>query len=296
MDRAANNTLRTLGIIVIAVCVIITCGVLLLIALCFGALATMGHSHPQNDPTVLIIYLVALLIAVLVISGGTSAIARLARGYMPDPDRPQLPASRLVPNRAEVAAQFKELLPAHPQPRSIDVVAHLSPASSIVIQQLGAAIVAKIAAEVVLGIIGWYGALGVPNLRSAPFPLFRAGFVAWGIAAIAPHIVLLYALARRPSRTVFSYALIIPSLHIFFGLFGHSAFLAFILRAGQVAAPLLTIIPWLLDILILFLAWKAIRLTGLLPDPPLLVLSAVVIFIYSSLLPVFVILLNGFVH
>ena len=184
----------------------------------------------------------------------------------------------------------EKLLPPRPQPRQIDVATHLAPASAAAIQQLAIAIVAKITSEVLLGIVGWYGALGVP--QAAPFPVYRIGFMAWGLAAIAPHILLLYVLARRPGRTAFAYALIIPSIHILFGLFGHSAFLAFILRAGQVAAPLLSVIPWILDILILYLAWKAIRLTGLLPDPPRLVVAAVVIFLYISVLPALVVLLN----
>ncbi|MGA8442612.1 MAG: hypothetical protein WB762_18770 [Candidatus Sulfotelmatobacter sp.] len=63
-------------------------------------------------------------------------------------------------------------------------------------------------------------------------------------------------------------------MHILFGLIGHSAFLAFVLRPGQIAAPLLSIIPWILDILILYLAWKAIRQTGIEPDPPRLIVAA----------------------
>jgi len=288
MDRFAANTFRTLGIIAVAVCVILASGVLLLLGLCFAAFSKMGtgHSNPGEDLFVGGFFLAAL--AVLI--GGIFAIARLARGYQRDPARPPQQAPlRLIPTSAEFSAQFKELLPSRTQTREIDVASHLSPASSTAIQQLGAAIAAKVTAEVILGIVGWRGALGSFH---APFPVYRLGFMAWGLAAIAPHLVLLYALARRPSRTAFSYALIIPSVHILFGLFGHSAFLAFILRAGQFAAPLLTIIPWIIDILILYLAWKAIRLTGLLPDPVRLIVAAVVIFLYTVSLPLLVLFLN----
>jgi hypothetical protein len=288
MDRFAANTLRTLGIIAVAICVMLASGVLLLLGLCFASFSKMGtgHSNPGEDLFVRGFFLAAL--AVLI--GGIFAIASLARGYMRDPNRPvDEPRPRLMPTSTEISEQFKELLPPRPQPREIDAATHLSPASSTAIQYLAIAIAAKVTSEVLLGIVGWYGSLGV---RSAPFPLYRLGFTAWGLAAIAPHLVLLYALARRPSRTAFSYALIIPSVHILFGLFGHSAFLAFILRAGQVAAPLLTIFPWILDILILYLAWKAIRLSGLLPDPVRLIVAAVVIFLYTVSLPLLVLLLN----
>jgi hypothetical protein len=286
MDRFAANTLRTLGIIAVAICVILASGVLLLLGLCFASLSKMGtgHSNPGEDLFVGGFFLAAVGV------GGIFAIAYLARGYQRDLDRPATGRPlRLMPTSTEISEQFKELLPTRPQPREIDVAAHLSPASSTAIQYLAIAIAAKVTSEILLGIVGWYGPLGV---RNAPFPVYRFGFMAWGLAAIAPHLVLLYALARRPSRTALSYALIIPSVHILFGLFGHSAFLAFILRAGQVAAPLLTIIPWILDILILYLAWKAIRLSGLLPDPVRLIVAAVVIFLYTVSLPLLVLLLN----
>lgn len=288
MDRFAANTLRTLGIIAVAICVILASGVLLLLGLCFASLSKMGtgHSNPGEDLFVGGFFLAAVGVVV----GGIFAIAYLARGYQRDLDRPANGRPlRLMPTSTEISEQFKELLPTRPQPREIDVAAHLSPASSTAIQYLAIAIAAKVTSEILLGIVGWYGSLGV---RNAPFPVYRFGFMAWGLAAIAPHLVLLYALARRPSRTALSYALIIPSVHILFGLFGHSAFLAFILRAGQVAAPLLTIIPWILDILILYLAWKAIRLSGLLPDPVRLIVAAVVIFLYTVSLPLLVLLLN----
>jgi len=281
VDRFAANTLRTLGIIAVSIFVILTAGVLLLCALCFGAIANLA----------LAVIFGGFGLAVLI--GGNVAIAALARGYVRD-QSPSEPPRRMVPTSAEIAEQFRELLPSQPQPRSIDVATHLSPASSSAIQHLALAIAAKITANVILGLVGWYGALGTAH--DVPFPLYRLGFMAWGLAAIAPHILLLYALYRRPGRTAFSYALIIPSVHILFGLFGHSAFLAFILRTGPVATPLLSLIPWILDALILYLAWKAIRLTGLLPDPPRLFASAVVIFVYTSALPALVVLLNYLNH
>ena len=177
------------------------------------------------------------------------------------------------------------------RPLDID---HLSPASRTAIQQLGLAIAAKIVSEVALGVVGWWGILSVPASVRIPFPVYRFGFIAWGLAAIAPHMVLLYALARRPGPRAFAYALVIPSLHLLFGIFGHSAFLAFILRAGQIATPLLSITPWFFDILILYLAWKAIRLTGIEPAPVRLIVASVVIFLYTSFLPVLVLVLNQF--
>ena len=58
--------------------------------------------------------------------------------------------------------------------------------------------------------------------------------------------------------------------------------------------PLLSAIPWILDVLIFYLAWKAVRLTGIEPTPARLILSAVDIFLYSISLPVIFLLLNAF--
>lgn len=333
VDRFASNTLRTLGIILTSIFVILGCLVLLLLALCFGIIANAGGSG-HSDPQATTLAFGALVVAAVLIAVGVGIVTRLAKGIVrannappaatytlippiattqPEPktDQPSTPApmsdeARLdqalaslearTTKRPEPPKQPEPTPPTPPHvlsrepiaPRSIDV-RHLSPASRTAIQQLGFAIAAKIVAEVALGIVGWYGALGVPR---APFPVYRFGFVAWGLAAIAPHIVLLYALARRPGPRAFAYSVVIPSLHLLFGFFGHSAFLAFILRAGQMATPFLSIAPWLLDILILYLAWKAIRQTGIEPNPARLIVASVVIFLYTSLLPVLVIILN----
>jgi hypothetical protein len=336
VDRFAANTLRTLGIILTSIFVILGCLILLALALCFGALAKAGGSSDQSQASALA--LGALVAAAVLIAIGVSIISVLAKGMVRDSSQPSAPYSLIPPptpkptaplptatretpkpvsdearldqalasyeamarRTTQPSAPPKDVAPAPAfaapsgaiaAPRPLDV-RHLSAASRTAIQQLAYAIIAKVAVEVGLGILGWYGAIGLPFRVRVPFPVYRFGFVAWGLAAIAPHLVLLYALARRPGPRAFAYALVIPSLHLLFGIFGHSAFLAFILRAGQIATPLLSVLPWLLDILILYLAWKAIRQTGIEPNPARLIVASVVIFLYTSLLPVLVVILN----
>ncbi|MGC1644308.1 MAG: hypothetical protein WA741_00645 [Candidatus Sulfotelmatobacter sp.] len=213
----------------------------------------------------------------------------------PAPPQPSAMNSRSIPSsdvprvsQPSVAPPY--IPPAASQPRAIrDVVSHLSPASQAAIQQLALAVAAKITAEVALGLVGWYSALGSPR---APFALFKFGFLAWGLAAIAPDLALLYSLTRRPGPSTFAYSLVIPALHLLFGISGHSALLVLIPRTGQGAIPLLSIIPWILDIVVPYLAWKAIRLTGIRPDPTRLITAFVVILIYRILLPALFLLLN----
>jgi hypothetical protein len=294
MDRFVANTLRTLGLIAVAICVIaVSLGVALL-GLCFSILAQAdNHNHPSPQSQTYLYLGIAAAIGVLI--GGIVIIAILARIIFresngQDKKQGKLTAPYpLIPTAAQPIGT-QSTAPAPPQPRAVpEVATHLSLASSAAIQKLATAIVAKIAAEVLLGLVGWYGALGSPR---APFPLYQTGFMLWGMAAIAPHLILLYYLFRKPGRTTFAYALIIPSLHLLLGLIGHSAFLAFILRPGQFLAPLLSIIPWGLDLVILYLAWKAIRQTGIHPDPPRLIVAAVVILLYTTLLPALAVILN----
>jgi hypothetical protein len=168
-------------------------------------------------------------------------------------------------------------------------VKHLSPASQAAIQQLALTLAAKIAAEVVLGLFGWYVALGPAR---TPLALFKFGFLAWGLAAIAPDLILLYSLTRRPGPIAFAYSLVIPALHLLFGVTGHSVLLVLIPHSGQAAILLLSVIPWILDLLVSYLAWKIIRLTGIRPDPAHLITASVVILIYRVLFPALFVLLN----
>lgn len=195
-----------------------------------------------------------------------------------------------APRASRPGVHSTYLPPAPIQSRVIpSVVKHLSPAGQSSIQQLALVLAAKIAAEVVLGLVGWYVVLGSPR---TPFALLNFGFLAWGLVAIAPDLVLLYSLARRPGPNAFAYSLVIPTLHILFGLTGHSALRFLIPHSGQAAIPFLSIIPWILDIFVAYLAWKAIRVTGIRPDPTGLITAFVVILIYRILLPALFVLLN----
>ncbi len=100
------------------------------------------------------------------------------------------------------------------------------------------------------------------------------------------------SLTRRPGPSAFAYSLVIPTLHLLFGLTGHSALLFLIPHSGQAAIPFLSIIPWILDILVPYLTWKAIRFTGIRPDPTRLITAFVVILIYRFLLPALFVLLS----
>jgi hypothetical protein len=275
MDRFASNTFRTLGIVAISICVIVGCLLLLLLALCAGMLGAAGNPAHHDPQTTKLFYGSILAAAILVIIGVLS-IAKLAKGIVRE-------STALPAPQAE-----SQSLPLAPSVTH-DVAAHLSPASRSAIHTLVLALAAQIAAQVAVGVLGWQWALQSPIASFRPsVPIALVS----GVASNLPYLVLLFSLLSNPSRRTFAYSLVIPSLLSLFGTFGNSASIFFFLRFAHSPASFLLLIPWALHIFILYLAWKAIRLTGIFPNPARLIVAAIVVVIYYSLLPVLLVALN----
>jgi len=275
MDRFASNTFRTLGIVAISICVIVGCLLLLLLALCAGMLGAAGNPAHHDPQTTKLFYGSILAAAILVIIGVLS-IAKLAKGIVRE-------STALPAPQAE-----SQSLPLAPSVTH-DVAAHLSPASRSAIHTLVLALAAQIAAQVAVGVLGWQWALQSPIASFRPsVPIALVS----GLASNLPYLVLLFSLLNNPSRRTFAYSLVIPSLLVLFGIFGNSASIFFFLRFAHSPASFLLLIPWALHIFILYLAWKAIRLTGIFPNPARLIVAAIVVVIYYSLLPVLLVALN----
>jgi hypothetical protein len=324
MDRFASNTLRTLGIVFTSIFVIVCCLALLLLALCAGMLGGIGGSG-HHDPQTVNLFYGSILGAILIVTLGVLVIAKLAKGIVREPAGIEAPVWGQPPSptlsKVEGTVPWSEAPPrpvppnpdqpdsAHPafaqpatapppipiqptiaQRPSHDVVTHLSPASRAAIQRL----VTANAAQVVLGTLGWQWALHSTTARFRQNPLtpFASGFI-----TNLPYLVLLLSLLRRPGRRAFAYALTVPSILILLGLFSSSATIYYLLHIAHSATPFFLLVPWALHILILYLAWQAIRLTGILPNPARLIAAAAVIFsYYVFLLPILVFFLNYFWH
>jgi hypothetical protein len=291
MDRFASNTLRTLGIVAVSIVVIIGSLALLLLALCagmFGGIGGLGSSS-HHDPQTVKVFYGSILAAVVLVIIGVLSIAKLAKGIVRES-----PSSQLAASQAESPllspAPSAALPPPTIQPSvAHDVAAHLSPASRSAIHTLVLAIAAQIATQVAIGVLGWQWALQSPIASFRPsLPIALVS----GVASNLPYLVLMFSLLSNPSRRTFAYSLVIPSLLILFGIFGNSASIFFFLRFAHSPASFVLLIPWALHIFILYLAWKAIRLTGIFPNPARLIVAAVVVVIYYSLLPVLLVALN----
>src|SRR5579862_3047110 len=128
MDQATSNTLRTLGIVLTSILLIIVSAALLLVSLCLGLLGGLGGSsgQPQQQMVNLILASFAGLVAVLV--GGGALIAKLARGIVHD-------------------SPTQNVIGAPP----VEFPSHLSEASQNAVRNLVLAIIAQL----VLGSAAW---------------------------------------------------------------------------------------------------------------------------------------------
>lgn len=252
--------------------------VLIVFALCLGA---MGGGSMQAVPW---------LVLVLLIVWGVMGIAKLAKGIVHD--TPEFAAPTAEQDRP--VATLVPTPPAEPDipRRSLNVATHFRPVTRAAIRNLVLAISAKIAAELAITLFG------VLSVRPNPFtinpypalPYVRLGLFVWPCVSLAPLLVLVYALLRYPGPRAFAYSLVIPSLQILAGVFGRSMSIFYLFRFSRVpygSVAMLSFIPWLLNILILYLAFQAVRLSGIQPSPKRLIIASAVMLIYTTLLPVF---------
>jgi hypothetical protein len=275
MERWAANTLRTIGIILTAGFVLITSLILLLLSTCaaqgdFGG----GNKHPEQ----VVPYLVA---AGLVVILGVLVIVRLARGihrsshegdgYWPTPpDVRSAGPSDIVPPPPQPDAQ--------PRPAAPPVPLHLSPLGRQSINRLVIALGAQIALSALALIFNqihfWSGSRLFSPLPSHNWPLVAASFVLYHI----PYASLIYVLLKRPDRLAFTYSLAVPAVFIMQALLSLGYFGLF--ATQHPVAVILLIVPWLIHIVILVLAYQAIQQVGLHPEPSSLIVAAVASFFF----------------
>lgn len=315
MDRFVANTLRTFGLIIMAIVVIAISLGLALLGFCFAVLSSAsrqgGGAPPSNNP-----FYIGILAAVVFLIIGIFVIARIGRVIFRESriqDRsgnlPPLPPYSLVPPSSQGQASPTVAVPPTASPISLqpgvapptappvttsrrvtpDVAMHLSPASRISIDRLILAIAAQVSVQLIIGVIEWLWSAQIIIHR---FPLHGALLLAWNVAAVLPYVLLVIALRRRPGATAFSFCLVIPGMRSFFGLFGQTASIILFFTTFHSGMPMLSLIPWALDVLIFGLAWKAVRLTGIEPTPSRLILSAIDIGLYSFSLPVVFLVVN----
>jgi hypothetical protein len=282
MDRWAANTLRVLGIIILSTLVLLAAAAVLLISWCFLVIGALGQQHgqppskPEDVTKVIGIVAVVALPAILVIIGGLTSVIFLARQiFRSSPAaEPAAPLSAVAPSRPALTRVF------WPAVRRGPVPVRLSPASRKLLDRLVLAMIAQI----LMSAVGWVysqirfwtapGSLAPHNwisLLLGPFVLFHV-----------PYALLIYFLLRQPTRRVLTNALAVPAVIIVQSLFSLSLVSAYYVRAP--IGFLLLFLPWALHVVILVLAYRAIQRIGFHPAPSELLISALIVFVYFSII------------
>jgi hypothetical protein len=281
MDRWAANTMRVLGIIILSALVLLAAAAVLLISWCFLVLGAMGQQHAQPPPKpgdvtkIIGIAAVVALPAIFVIIGGITSVIFLARQiYRSNPAAEASPPLAVAPSRPALTRVF------WPPVRREPVPVRLSPTSQKLLDRLVLAMIAQI----LMSAVGWVysqirfwtapGSLAPHNwisLLLGPFVLFHV-----------PYALLIYFLLRQPTRRVLTYALAVPAVIIVQSLFSLGRVSAYYVRAA--IGFLLLFLPWAMHVIILLLAYRAIRRIGFHPVPSELLIAALFVFVYFSII------------
>lgn len=257
-----DNTIRTIVIIVLSGFVLIVSAFFFLLSLCARGM-NFGGSNSSGEGGVL------LLIALAVLIGGIFGVSQLARALF-----------RSSPETVS-AVDYSILSPAPAQTEAskLYVPLHLSPLGQRAVNHLALAM----AVQIVLSPIGWI--LSQLHFWTPLRPYSHAPFLILAVAFILHHLpyaILIYLLLKQPTRFAFTYSVAVPAVLLLQSLFSISI-VGVYLTHNPIGLVLL-LIPWSIHIVVLVLSYKAIQQVGLHPQPASLLLAAIAIFFYFSII------------
>jgi hypothetical protein len=209
---------------------------------------------------------------------GSSVSGWLSRGIIRSSaaDLAAFPAPSIPPSISSSAQ------PATASAASVSVRLHFSPLGRKTIDHLVLALVA----QTVLSALAWF--FNQLHFWTAP-----RGFAPhnWTLILLAPFIlyhvpyaILIYYLLKKPDRRTFAYALAVPAVLVLQALVSLS-----LVTFTYIHEPwgfLLLFLPWLIHIVILVFAYKAVQQTGIHPEPSSLMTAALMTFLYFSFIHV----------
>lgn len=300
MERWAANTLRTLGIILTSGLVIISCLFLILLSMCFGG---------ANENTSAQAVAGGLIVgAILIAIAGIVFVVWLARGISrsklvepadenlsligPDVNASPVPPPGIpLPPRPEpqFSAPLHPALLERPAKPLVDtpepqpsLPVHLSSLSRRTLDRL----VLALGAQILLSAVAWiFGQLHFWSGRQPYAPRN------WTLALLAPYVlyhvpyaVLIYFLLKKPDRRTFAYSIAVPAVMMLQGVFSLGIVGYYFVHEPR--GLLLLVLPWLVHIVILLLAYKSIQQVGLHPEPSSIMIAAVTTYLFFSLIHV----------
>ena len=259
MERWAANTLRTLGIILTAGFVLVASFLVILLVICSGA------SSGANGQ-----FVAFIAIGIVFIIFGVIFIAWLSR-------RLYLSLAHLDP--IPQGALSGSVLPQPETPATVPL--HLSPLGRQAIDRL----VLALGAQIFLSAIAWiFGQLHYWSARRTYAQNWTLALLAPFVLYHVPYAILIYLLLRKPDRRTFTYALAVPAIMILQGVFSLGVVSYYFVHEPR--GFLLLVLPWLIHIVILVLAYQAIQQVGIHPEPSSILVAAAVTFAFFSLIHV----------
>ena len=265
MERWAANTLRTLGIILMAGLVLVVSLFLVLLSICAAGGGVGAGNHPEQA----VPYLVGAGVVVIL---GVFIIARLARGIFR--------SAKVGEGAAAGDGATLDGSGATLSATTAAVPLHLSPLGRQALDRLVFAVGAQIGLSAITWVFNtlhfWrtptFGAHISPLILLVPFVLYQI-----------PYAILIYLLMKRLDRRTLTYAITIPAVQLLQSLFSLTAVTYFM---HQPRSLLLLGLPWVLHIVVLLLAYQAIQQIGLHPEPASLIVTALMVLSYFLVIQV----------
>jgi hypothetical protein len=290
MERWAANTLRTLGIVFTVGATLIASLLLLLLSICAGQVG--GSTRESAAFPLFIGTVVTLVVGILITVSLARGIANSAAAALATPryvrEPTFIPSAVPPPSATAPRESFTQPLRPPVVPPSSATASRESFTQPLRLSPLGQTAVNRLiwalGAQIVVSVVCWFVSqlyfwtmprtLAPHNwilILLVPFVLYRL-----------PYLILIYRFRTQPANRTLIYSFVVPAVLAFQAVFNLAAIIY-----AYVQHPvgfLLLALPWTIHIVIMVLAWKAIREVGVQPDASYLFRAGVVTFAYFFLL------------
>jgi hypothetical protein len=268
MQRWAVNTLSIIGIIMVSGFTLIASLYLLLLSMCAGS-----SGGPSGSGTPYLIGAIVVVVAGIWIIGWLGrVVSHSASDALATYPYTAAQSGHAVPAPAPPSARVPRAAQSQPLP--------LTPGNREAMNRLVWAMGAQIVVSILCWFLSQHFFWTAPSnvaphnwvlLLGVPFLLYRV-----------PYLILIYRFLTKPESRTLVYALVVPVILAFQAVFNLGVVIYTYVQ--NPAGFLLLLLPWSIHIVIVVLAWKAIRQAEIHPDSSSLFQAGVVTFVYFMVL------------
>ncbi len=274
MERSAANTLRILGIVATVIVVIFACYWPLVIAWVIVTMGGLTQRAMTFRPQAGSAFVGAILAVIVIVTLGVLIIRKLAAGIVWGAvgPRPLATASAVSPTAtASVTPGISVPSPTLPSDRP----RLFSSGARKIINRLAFALGARVAVSA----ITFFQVAARPSLPRNWTLMLLPPF----ILSELPYVLLIYVLLKRPGRRAFSFLIAMLAIPILTAPFNPLILSSY--RQNYINHPmglLWVVLPGLIYLIILVLAYKAIHETGFRPKLSSVIFTTVAMFFYYA--------------